>query len=224
MKTLLLSILLMGIANLARAQFTEPGQKVFSSSLGFQTGTNTINNNPNNNEGTSFNINAGLGNFIKKNVLSSFTLSYANSVTKQTNPGISSKNVSNSFSGTYSQTYYKELAKNFYFGLRGGIGLGYNMSKGTNNSNSDYIKSEGYQIGLGISPIFNYQVTNRFLLSLSPSVAFFDINYNRSKLRYIQSNQTINTGEAKSFSLNTGFWSSPLSNLSVGFSYLLKRK
>ena len=218
MKKTLLATLLLGTGLIVKAQFTEPGQKVLGSSISINTSEDNSTVGALNKQ-TSFAINFIAGKFVKKNVLSSIKLSYQSQVYKAITATNTNKIALNSFAGSYSKTYYKEIAKKLYFGIGGNIVLSYSYQ-----NNMDMFKSKIYQIGLGLYPTCSYQLTNRLMFNLSPSAGFFDLNYYYYTSKIISSGQTISPDHFSTVNLNTGFWNSPLSNILIGFSYLLKNK
>lgn len=225
MKTFLLATLFISTSLIAEAQFTEPGQRIIGGTINFNTSNNANNYNPGyESKGNDFGLSIIAGKFVKKNVLSSVGLSFNNAISKRITPTDTTKNNIYAFSGSYSSTYFKEIAKRFYFGIRGSFGLSYSSYKISETQVSNRSKSDGYQASLGIAPVLSYQLTDRFVFNLSPSADFLNLNYNYSKIKYAQPNQPTQTGKSSSFNFSAGFFSAPLSNLSFGFSYLLKHK
>lgn len=225
MKSFLICLFFIGTTITVNAQFGTAGQKVIGGSLSFYSGKNTGINYPDYiSSSTGINVSATAGKFTKKNALSSFALSYGHSFLKQNAPANITKNNLNSISASYNKTYFKEVAKKLFFGIGGSVGAGYNAGKTTYTQNADRIKSEGYGINIGIAPILAYQVSNRFVINCSPSSSFLSLNYNNMNVKYYQANQITSTGKSSSVNFDTGFFGSPLNNLSLGFSYLLKQK
>ena len=225
MKFIVLLTIFIATGIIAKAQFLAPGQKVISGTFSIGNAKNLAKSgSTNKNISTNFSTGIKAGKFIKKNVLTSFALSHNYNSSKQISTTNTSKNIANGFSVSYGKTYFKGIAKKLYVGIGGSVGIGYNSSKQSNTQSLDIGKSEGYNIGFAVAPILSYQLTDRFLINCGPTADFFSINYNYAKTSYILNNQTISSGKSQSLNLNTGFFSSPLSNIGFGFSYLLKQR
>lgn len=210
---------------MANAQYGTAGQKVIGGSLGFYSGKNIGNSYPDYSTNTNgFSLSANAGKFTKKNVLSSVAVSYGHSFVKHNEPTSFTEGSTNNVAASYSKTYFKEVAKKLFFGIGGSLGAGYYTAKSSYLQNPTSSKSEGYGVNLGIAPILAYQVSNRFVINCSPSTSFLTLNYSNSSTKYYPPNQLTTNSKSSSVSLNTGFFNSPLSNLTLGFSYLLKQK
>lgn len=225
MKIILFAIIMLAAGVAAHAQFTQPGQKVIGATIGFNSSNNQSYSLPDyDTKGRYFSGSVSAGKFKKKNVLNSVAVFYNNSSTKQTTPTNTSENNSNGVTLTFGKTYFKEVAKKLYVGLGGFIGLGYGSSIMKNTQNTSRGESDGYNIGFSIEPNMSYQLTDRFLLTLGPSANFLNLNYNYSKVSYTEAGQAGTSGKIQNIGLNTGFFNSPLSNITFGFRYLLKQK
>ncbi|MFN3301114.1 MAG: hypothetical protein ACK41Z_13070, partial [Sediminibacterium sp.] len=82
------------------------------------------------------------------------------------------------------------------------------------------IKTNAYTATVGIAPILSYQISNRLVINLQPNTSFADLSYSNSVVKDNSGTLTKNN----SVTFNAGFFTSPLTNLSVGFNYLLKNK
>jgi len=225
MKTILFATIMLAACIAAKAQFTQPGQKVIGGSFGFNSGNNLSTGQPGyESKGDNFFVSANAGKFMKKNVLTSVAVSYSNNSAKHISPTNTSNNNSNSVNVSFGKTYFKEIAKKIYVGLGGFVSMGYGNSVIKNTQSTDRSESEGYNIGFSIEPNMSYQLTDRFLLTVAPSANFLNLNYSYSKISYTQAGQPGSTGKSQNVNLNTGFFGSPLSNITVGFRYLLKQK
>lgn len=225
MKSFLICLSFIGTTITVNAQFGAAGQTVVGGSISFYSGKSTGPNYPDYvAKNTGFNVSATAGKFTKKNVLSSFALSYGHSFAKQNIPSDITKSNLNSINAVYSKTYFKEVAKKIFLGIGGSVSAGYNAAKITYTQNTDWGKSEGYSVRIGIAPILAYQFSNRVVINCSTSASFLSLNYSYAKTKYYQANQFISTGKSSSVNFDTGFFGSPFNNLSFGFSYLLKHK
>ena len=225
MKSFLICLFFIVTTITVNAQFGTAGQKVIGGSLSFISGKNTDFSYPDYiSKNTGFSATLSAGKFTKKNVLSSFALSYGHSFLKQNTPGNIIKSNTNFMGASYSKTFFKEVAKKLFFGIGGSVGAGYNTGEINYRQNAERRKSEGFGINIGIAPILAYQVSNRFVINCSPTASFLSLNYSSSKTTYYRVNQNTTTDKSSFVYLNTGFFNSPLSNISLGFSYLLKQK
>jgi hypothetical protein len=211
----------------SKAQFTEPGQKVVGGGLQLSVSDAAPEyNNPNYSltESRDYGLNFSYGTFKRKNVLQEVTLGFNHSkrrfsVTPPTN--IAAEDLHNAFYATYGLTWFKPVPKKLYFGVGGSLGPSYSKNKYARPGSPSVSENEVYQFTFQIFPLLAYQVSNRFLIDLRPSTTFLSAGY-----RYAKSKNTaqgiVTSGHQRSFNLNTGFFSSPLSNLGIGFKYLLK--
>ena len=225
MKTIFFVTTMLAASLTATAQFTQPGQRVIGGTISFNSGNNLGNNQPGfDSKGNNFSVGINAGKFKKKNVLTSVAVSYSHSLSKNISPINTTKNTYNAGYISFGKTYFKEIAKKLFVGLGGAVNLGYNEVVTENSPQINETNSRGYSVGIGIEPTLSYQLTERFLVNLGPSTDFLNLNYSNSKITYTQFGQPNSTGSSQSVNLNTGFFDSPLSNVSIGFNYLLKNK
>ncbi len=225
MKTILFASIMLVAGITAKAQFTQPGQKVIGGTIGFNSGDNKSFSMPDTeSKGRYFSVSANAGKFKKKNVLTSLAVFYNNNSNRHITPANTNNFNSNAVFVNFGKTYYKEIAKKLYVGLGGFIGVGYSSSSTKNTQNTSVSELDGYNIGFSIEPNMSYQLTDRFLVRVGPSANFLNLNYSYSKVSYTQAGQASTSGKIQNIGLNTGFFDSPLSNITVGFRYLLKQK
>jgi hypothetical protein len=113
---------------------------------------------------------------------------------------------------------FKEIAKKLFIGLS--IGGNLNIQNNAQENVSNPIKTNTYTATVGIAPVLSYQISNRLVINLQPNTSFADLSYSNSVVKDNTGTLTKNN----SVIFNAGFFSSPLTNLSVGFNYLLKHK
>lgn len=220
-KTILFTTSLFMICELVNAQYGEVNQRIISGSFNLsssKSGNDQLNV-PNQQKNLSHGVEIGYGKFIKKNVLSVFTLGYYHNSNKNSfNNNQESSNVLNGFSIGYQQVHFKEIAKKLFLGLSigGDLGVSTNSQKNLQNER----KSNSYGAAVYVKPVLSYQITDRFALNLQPNNNFASIGFNHSILK--DNNITISEGNTVSF--NAGIFTSPLSNMRIGINYLFKNK
>lgn len=223
MKYSLLLLFVLTTYSFAKAQFTEPNQKIVGGAFSLNAGNSTTTNSPGAElKSTSFVFSASYGKFVKKNWLSSFGIFYVHSNSKNISPTNSATNPVNNFSAFYSKTYFKSIAKKLYFGIGGSATIGYGTAIVKETASTSNSKSQSLQASVGLFPLLSYQLTERFVVNLSPANHFLFLGYSYNTIKNMPANQPATTGKSQSLNIDGGFWASPLSNLSVGFSYLLK--
>lgn len=223
MKYSLLLLLVVSTGFIAKAQFTEPNQKVLGGAFNFTNGSSNTTNLPGAEvKWTSFIISASFGKFFKKNWLSSFGIFYGHSYSKNITPANTSTNPVNNIGAFYRKTYFKAIAKKLYFGIGGSATILYGTAIVKETASTSNSKSQSFQTGVDLFPLLSYQLTERFVLNLSPSNYFLHVGYNYATIKNMPANQPATTDKSQSFIIDGAFWASPLANLSVGFSYLLK--
>lgn len=224
MKHFILLLFILSKGFIAKSQFTELNQKIVGGGLSFNTSNNSNSNLPRNEvKGASFSTNVSFGKFVKQNWLSSYGMSYVNSNSKTITPTNTTTNPVNNFAVFYSRTYFKEVAKKLYFGIGSSATIVYGTATVKETANTFKSKSQTLLTGINLFPQLSYQLTKKFVLSLSPTNHFLYVGYNYATIKHISPNQPTTTGKSQSFSIDGGFWSAPFQNLSVGFSYLLKK-
>ena len=216
-KTILLTISFFIISECANAQFGETNQQLFSASFNLSPNSSKTQPNFSSQQKNIFlGVGIGYGRFIKKNVLSFFSLGYNYSSNKNINNNQEISNVGNGYSVGYRQVHFKEIAKKLFIGLSIRRNLKIQNNVQTNVPNP--IKTNSYAATVGIAPVLSYQISNRLVINLQPNTSFADISYSNSVVKDNTGTLTKNN----SVTFNAGFFSSPLTNLSVGFNYLLK--
>lgn len=218
-KTILLTISFFIISEWANAQFGETNQQLFSGSFNLSPNSSKTQPNFSSQQKNLFlGVGIGYGRFIKKNVLSFFSLGYNYSSNKNINNNQEISNVGNGYSAGYRQVHFKEIARKLFIGLSVGANLNFQNNAQKNVPNP--IKTNAYTATVGIAPILSYQISNRLVINLQPNASFADLSYSNSVVKDNSGTLTKNN----SVTFNAGFFTSPLTNLSVGFNYLLKNK
>ena len=206
------------------AQFGVKGQKVLGGAVSFNTGQSMTSNNPGiKPTSNSLFASISLGKFTKHNTQNIISFSYGHGYVKNPSQNNISRNFTNSVFLSYGITKYTRLAQKMFFGINGSVYGGYNNVKNYNTALPDVGKSDGLSLGIYVVPTFTYQLTNRLIISFGGSKDFLNLNYNNSKVKTYIPNQPTIISKTQNFNLNAGFGSS-LSDLNVGFSYLLKNK
>jgi hypothetical protein len=220
MKSKLLFVGLIALGLTSKAQFGEKGQRLISGTFGI---SHQSNKNPSGEgaEVTSLNLTVSRGVFKKPNVLTNYSI-YFNFNNSENKGGIGSFITNSGYSGGlgYGQTWFKPLGKKLFFGVGANVSAGLHYTKQDGTSGTIKTSSSGFSVSANLAPVLSYQVSNRFVANISPNNNFLSLNYSYDKSKV--GNVTNNTNHR--IGLNTGFWSSPLQNMSIGFSYLLKRK
>ena len=212
------------LINDAFAQFGAKGQKVLGGAVSFNTGQSTTSTSPSI-KPTSNSLFASInfGKFTKQHTQKIISFSYAHGYVKNPSANNISRNFINSVFMSYGYTRYKELAKKLFFGIGGSAFIGYNNVKNYNTNLPEIAKSNGLSFGIYIVPSFTYQLTDRLVINFGSSTDFFNLNYNTSNVKIYSPTQPTIKSNNQNFNFNAGFGSN-LSNLSFGFSYLLKNK
>lgn len=218
-KTILLTISFFIISEWANAQFGETNQQLFSGSFNLSPNSSKTQPNFSSQQKNLFlGVGIGYGKFVKKNVLSFFSLGYNYNNNKNINNNQEVSNVGNGFNAGYRQVHFKEIAKKLFIGLS--IGANLNFQNNAQKNVPNPIKTNAYTATVGIAPILSYQISNRLVINLQPNTSFADLSYSNSVVKDNSGTLTKNN----SVTFNAGFFTSPLTNLSVGFNYLLKNK
>lgn len=222
MKTILPALLLIFSSIKVSAQFTEPGQVVLGGNFNVYSLKDSSYNSGYLIKNAAYSASVSAGKFVKKNVLSKFSVGISGSSGKNIYSNFTTSNPAVSFNVGYSRTYYKQLVKNLCFGIGGGININYGTSKSKQSNSNTEIKTNSYGANLGLQPEFAYQLSKRLVLNLG-TVDFLNLYYSHSETKN-SSTPSATPRKAQTFGLSAGFWSNPLSNFSFGFSYLLKKK
>ncbi len=218
-KTLLLTISFFLICGLVNAQFGEVNQQLLSGS--FNLSPNSSKSQPNfssQQKNLFLGVGIGYGRFIKKNVLSFFSLGYNYSSNKNINNNQELSNLGNGLNIGYRQIHFKEIAKKLFIGLS--IGGSLNLQNTTQKNVPNPIKTNSYAVTVGIAPVLSYQISERLVINLQPNNSFADLSYSNSSTKDNTGTFFKNNGVL----FNAGFFTAPLTNLSFGFNYLLKNK
>lgn len=218
--TLLLSFVFVSVTN---AQFT-PGQTLLTGQVSF----NENNNNPyalipngfqkSSNLYTSF----AISRFKNPLLLSGFGVGFSHQY-QHYNDGVTPFDQIyrlNTLQVFYTRSKLKSLAKNFYLSINGNAGVNY--SNFTYNSNNGQSETKGNTYGGEISGGLGvmYRIDKHFLVSMHLT-NLLDLSYTGGNSTYFNpTNSFKNTNHR--FSFQTGFTSFSLSNIEVGFSYLIK--
>ncbi len=120
MKTILPALLLIFSGIKVSAQFTEPGQVVLGGNFSVYSQKDSSYNSAYLIKNASYSATVSAGKFVKKNVLSKFSIGIAGSNSKNIYSNFTGSTPSVSFNIGYSRTYYKQLVKSLYFGIGGG--------------------------------------------------------------------------------------------------------
>lgn len=215
---LLALVLLTSVA--ANAQF-DKGQKVLAGSIGFYGYTNDYLSQSS--SSNTFNISPSFGWFLKPNLLQGLSLGYSYSEGKSS-IGIGNTHNNQIKLGFFCEKFFP-ISQNFFFSTQALVSGGYSFgSSGITDTNPGaYSKKHGYLAIASLSPKISYRINQRWLLAVAFD-NFIQAAYSQSteKTGSMVSPETKLT--LKSFNLSTGFSSTSLSNLNVGFVWLLKRK
>lgn len=225
MKTILFCAVCLLSSQLLKAQFNKQGQRVVGGAITFNSSSNKSNLiTGEEDKATGFSINANAGKFRKEGVLSSFGLNYSYNLSKSITAINTVSNTQHAVSAEYGKTWFQNIGGKLYVGLGGSIGAGYS-NLALKNTNSTLVSdSKTYQANLNITPVLAWQVTNRFVLNCSPANNFLNLGIGYTKTKNTDGTALLSSNESKYINLNTGFFRSPLNNISFGFSYLLGQK
>lgn len=218
-KTLHLTISFLFFCGLANAQFGEANQQLLSGSFTLSPNSNKSQPNFTNQQNNLFlGVGLGYGRFIRKNVLSFFSIGYNYNSNKNINNNQEVSNLNNGFNMGYRQIHFKEIAKKLFIGLS--IGGSLSMQNSNQKNVPNPVKTNTYGVTVGIAPVLSYQISERLAINLQPNNSFADLGYSNSSTK----DNTGTISKNNSLFFNAGFFSSPLNNLSFGFNYLLKNK
>jgi hypothetical protein len=218
-KTILLTISLVLFYGLLNAQFGEVNQQLLSGS--FNLSPNSSKSQPNfssQQKNLFLGVGIGYGRFVKKNILTFFSLGYNYSSNKNINNNQEVSNLGNGLNIGYRQIHFKEIAKKLFIGLS--IGSSLNLQNTTQKNVPNPVKANTYAVTVGIAPVLSYQISERLVINLQPNSSFADLSYSNSSTK----DNTGTLSKNNSVLLSAGFFTSPLTNLSFGFNYLLKNK
>jgi len=212
MKNFSFCILLLFVISV-HAQFTT-GQKLLSGGVNF--------GNTNYNYGDSIKqnslaagLNFSLGKFISPLHSIGFGLSYSISNYTQKQPGVANyKNQMNYLGASFFSQYYFPLAKKFYAFLQWNSTAGINFGSVTGYSNN----FKGYSIATGLNPGLSYKLNKRFLFNASLT-NLVSLSYSHSKNN---PNVMSGNGVMNSFTLSSSLNSGSVSNIGLGFIYLIQ--
>lgn len=225
MKAILFCAACLFCSTVLKAQFIEKDQRVLGAAITFNTSTGKNSSLPGQKvTGTNFSINANAGKFKKKGVLTTYGLSYLYAISKSIDTNNTSKNRIHNVYANYGKTWFKSIGHNFYVGLGGSLSAGYGSSVVKNTNFSDASDSKRYSINLDLAPVLSWQASKRIVVNINPAANFLNLGVGYTKTRFTNNGVLVSTSEQKAINLNTGFFGSPLSNLSVGFYYLLGPK
>lgn len=219
MKSKLLFAGLITLGLTSKAQFGEKGQRLIGGQLGgAYASTDYTGGEKSNSVGANFTF--SLGKFKKQNVLTSFSLITRYGFAERENAfGLVLSSNTYSLGLGYGKTYFKPLGKKIFFGIGGNVSALYTRNQNDLTASGPDEPLHNFTAALSLVPSLSYQVSKRFVANLSPGNSFLSLSLNFSE-REVGSNKYSD----RSISLNSGVWSAPLQNLSIGFSYLLKNK
>ncbi len=218
-KTLRLTISFLFFCGLANAQFGEANQQLLSGSFTLSPNSNKSQPNFTNQQNNLFlGVGLGYGRFIRKNVLSFFSIGYNYNSNKNINNNQEVSNLNNGFNMGYRQIHFKEIANKLFIGLS--IGGSLSMQNSNQKNVANPVKTNTYGVTVGIAPVLSYQISERLVINLQPNNSFADLGYSNSSTK----DNTGTISKNNSLFFNAGFFLSPLNNLSFGFNYLLKNK
>jgi hypothetical protein len=221
MQTKLLIAVLAICTVTAKAQFGTKGQSL----IGGQFNVSQLNaSNPFGDEvkRTTANVTVSLAKFRREHVLSGFFITAGRDVTSsRPSLGNNPDPRSHQLGAGYSKTWFKPIGKKFFFGIGGSAGINYTYTSIIENTPiSNRVSAQGYSIRLALAPSLSYQLSNRFVANISPNSDFLNVGYTH----IINKSGGTTTSKINTFALNSGLSGSVLENISIGFSYLLKRK
>jgi hypothetical protein len=207
----------------SKAQFGEKGQRLISAGFGVNSLASSGNNQTLVN-GSAINLNVSMGKFKKQNVLTSVAIygGYLNSDNSNFSAGYNNKNYN--LGASFNKTHYKPIAKGLFVGIGGSAGVNYNYSRHISTiPNSPIITSKVYGVNFALAPSLSYQISKRFVANLSTGNSFLNAGYSYNDVITRETGLPKSKSKQQSIYLNAGFFSAPLQNLTVSFSYLLKR-
>lgn len=220
-----LIFMLLFSATASFGQFGTKGQKVLGGTFSFNTGKTSYDLNP---ETKPYGYNVGgsfaLGIFKKDNLLKTASIYYGHGYGKFQLTNNVGRYYSNAVSLAYGLTKYKKLADNLFFGIGGNVFSVFNFSKFNYTTTPETGETKSFGIGISIFPTLTYQLTDRFVVSLSANNQFLNVGYSTGTAKSFSPTQPTKKGTSQSFNLDAGLFGSDLKNLTIGFNYLLKNK
>jgi hypothetical protein len=205
----------------ASAQFTK-GQKVIGGSMALAgSNANYVPGSEYKSQQLAWSFNPSFGWFSKTNRLCGISLLYDHYKQDYTNSNSTYLLSSSAIGiGAFSQRFYS-LAGNLYFTVNNSASASYVFGKAREVSLGTERTSDnsGYRINLGIAPGISYQLSPRFLIDGYLSNL---VNVSYTHLDYEGTITSSEGSKSDNFSLSTSLGSNALSNLGVGFRWLLK--
>lgn len=222
-KSLHLSVLSCFLFLFSSAQFN-PGQKMISGQLSFNSGKSTDNITPGNyQKNNTATLSFSFSKFRTPQRLLGFGVLYSYMNSTYNSAPFSSQNITNHVGSLFAEIIQLQpLAKKLFLSFNGTGGINYNRSK-TNYSTGGGMKSSGYGVYVSGGMGLWYHLNNRFVLTgnisnlLNASYAFGKTENSAS------SGGSVVIGNAHNFSFSTGLNGFSLGNFSIGARYLLKK-
>lgn len=219
MKTVLFITTLLLLSLTSFSQFNTVGQKIINGS--FSTSFVSYDNAGPNQSSFNPSLQLGFGKFSKPNHLRLININLAHNFT--TGSGTyNTKSTQASVGYSFSKIY--PLKQNFYFAIAHGPSVFGTYSRSQFSPNSNGTKTRYIELGIrySVEPKLYYQFSKRLVASAS----VYDLL--NAQFSVHKEKQYFNTGavsEYKGVNGNFGFGlsSTPLSNVLLGFSYLLKK-
>ena len=223
MKKFLLSGLVLSLACVGKAQFVT-GKKMLGGQFSISVNKNDFpSNSLNVQSNTSFSTSLSLSRFTSPVLLNGVGCYYFLNSSSQRNNGFpvtEQKEYSHSFGVFINSTRLQPLGKKLFLGLTGTLGTGFSFGKTYQSVNTDYSRSNGYDVYITGSLGILYQLNERFLLSATLS-NLLNLSYHYGKNTFYSGSQ-VNKGTNSSINLSSGLSGFSLSNVSFGVRYLLK--
>jgi hypothetical protein len=214
MKNLLLFCICFLLIGSVNAQF-EKGQKMLGGQFSFYDQKTESSNSTPTNISSDLNTSFAYSRFSNPTTIKSYGvhLSYSDN---------GSTTINKTVGAFYNYTKLESLAKRLY--LSYGATAAINFTE-YNNSYTNYYRSNqsstvpSVSIGLGLM----YHLNNRFLISAS-LLNLATLSYSFNNTETFPANNPPYTTKNNTVSLNTGLTGYSLSNIGLGFNYLLKKK
>ena len=195
------------------AQFTT-GQKLITGGVNFGN-TNYNYGDSSKQNSLAAGLNFSLGKFISPLHSIGFGLNYSLNNYTQKQPGAANySNQMNYLGASFFSQYYFPLSKQFYAFLQWNSTAGINFGSVTGFSNN----FKGYSIATGLNPGLSYKLNKRFLFNASLT-NLISLSYTHSK-----NNPSVMSGNGvmNSFTLSSSLNSGSVSNIGLGFIYLIQ--
>lgn len=213
MKNLLLFCICILLISSTKAQF-EKGQKMITGQFSFSDQKYQSSSAPSSTNSSFVGTSFSYSHFTSPTTIRGFGINFGYND--------NSNNISSTYGAFYNYTKLETLAKRLYLSFGGTAAINYRNYIFNNpnfNSNNQSSITPSITIGLGLL----YQLNNRFLVSAS-LVNLANLYCSFDKTESFPNGGTSFTNKSRTFGLSTGLTGYSLSNIGIGFNYLLKKK